>query len=91
MGTSREHLLLLGRQDYAVRSVRVDSKAETWNATFSRMFMVPGDAGSIKDFLQYGAATGHGVRHKSAGERWCISLKHLNKLVGSAIQWWHEV
>eukprot|EP00878_Enallax_costatus_P018795 GHUV01019807.1.p1 GENE.GHUV01019807.1~~GHUV01019807.1.p1 ORF type:complete len:727 (+),score=262.17 GHUV01019807.1:265-2445(+) len=55
LGVSRGDLLLLGRQDYVVRSVRVDSKAETWNATFSRMFMMSGDAGSVKNFLQHGA------------------------------------
>lgn len=57
VATPRDELLLLGRQDYLVRSVRVDSKAETWNATFSRMVMMsPRDSSSIRDFLATGAA-----------------------------------
>lgn len=67
MGVTREHLLLMGRQDYIVRSVRVDSKAETWNATFSRMFMLSGDAGSIKEFLQHGAPPVLGAERKQTG------------------------
>lgn len=67
MGILRDHLLLLGRQDYTVRSVRVDSKTETWNATFSRMFMMSGDAGSIKEFLQQGAAPVLGTSQEPTG------------------------
>ena len=55
MGVSPDELLLLGRQDYVVRSVRLDTKAETWNATFSKLFMIPAGApGSIREFLQDG-------------------------------------
>lgn len=65
MGVPPDQLLALGRQDYVVRSVRMDTKAETWNATFSKMYLIPSGApGSIKDFLQEGqhaaTATGSG-------------------------------
>jgi hypothetical protein len=51
-----EDVLVLGRQDYAVRSVRIDSKAETWNATFSRLYMMGRDSASLRDFFTHGAA-----------------------------------
>jgi len=55
LGVPSDQLLYLGRQDYVVRSVRMDTKAETWNATFSKLYMIPaGVSGSVKDFLQEG-------------------------------------
>jgi hypothetical protein len=45
---------VLGRQDYAVRSVRIESKAETWNATFSRLYMMGRDSASLRDFFTHG-------------------------------------
>jgi hypothetical protein len=58
MGVPPDQLLALGRQDYVVRSVRMDTKAETWNATFSKMYLIPSGApDSIKDFLQEGQHT----------------------------------
>jgi hypothetical protein len=55
MGVPPDQLLALGRQDYVVRSVRMDTKAETWNATFSKLYLIPAGApGSIKDFLHEG-------------------------------------
>jgi hypothetical protein len=60
-------VLFLGRQDYVVRSVRTDTKVETWNATFSKLYMMAQDAGSIKDFLQHGAAPPTGSAPAAAG------------------------
>lgn len=60
-------VLFLGRQDYVVRSVRTDTKVETWNATFSKLYMISRDAGSIKEFLQHGAAPNAGVGTAAAG------------------------
>lgn len=57
MGVPLDQTLALGRQDYIVRSVRMDTKAETWNATFSKLYLIPSGApGSIKDFLHEGRA-----------------------------------
>jgi hypothetical protein len=57
LGVPPDQLLALGRQDYMVRSVRMDTKAETWNATFSKLYLIPSGApGSIKDALHEGRA-----------------------------------
>lgn len=77
LGFSRSDLVVLARQDYVVRSVRVDSKAETWNATFSRMFLMSGNAGSVKDFLQHGAPPVLQGAARPAGQ-------HAISLVGNA-------
>ena len=55
-------LLLVGRQDYVVRSLRVDTQAETWNATFARMNLIsPGVAAAgVRSFLA-GAGGGGGA------------------------------
>jgi hypothetical protein len=47
-------LLLVGRQDYTVKSLRVDSREETWNATFARMQLLhPGGAvAGVRSFLE---------------------------------------
>lgn len=64
----QDDVLVLGRQDYMVRSMRVDSKAETWNATFSRLYMMSRDSNSIKDFFRSGAAPKlGGVRARAGG------------------------
>lgn len=49
-----DNLLLVGRQDYIVKSLRVDSQAETWNATFARMHLLqPGGAvAGVRNFLE---------------------------------------
>lgn len=51
-----DRLLLVGRQDYVVRSLRVDTQAETWNATFARMELISpgGAAASVRSFLGRG-------------------------------------
>uniref|UniRef100_A0A383VZQ0 non-specific serine/threonine protein kinase n=1 Tax=Tetradesmus obliquus TaxID=3088 RepID=A0A383VZQ0_TETOB len=56
LSNAGEHVLVLGRQDYVVRSVRIDSKAETWNATFSRLYMMGRDSANLRDFFTHGAA-----------------------------------
>jgi hypothetical protein len=56
LSNAGKDVLVLGRQDYAVRSVRIDSKAETWNATFSRLYMMGRDSASLRDFFTHGAA-----------------------------------
>jgi hypothetical protein len=61
-------VLVLGRQDYAVRSVRIDSKAETWNATFSRLYMMGRDSASLRDFFATGAAPKLDQGRPRAGE-----------------------
>lgn len=44
--------MFLGRHDYAVRSVHVSSREETWNATWARLVtLAPGGSG-LTDFLQ---------------------------------------
>jgi hypothetical protein len=63
-----EDVLVLGRQDYAVRSVRIDSKAETWNATFSRLYMMGRDSASLRDFFMHGAAPKLDQGRPHAGE-----------------------
>ena len=82
MGLPPDQLLALGRQDYVVRSVRMDTKAETWNATFSKMYLIPSGApDSIKDFLQEGehtaTATGGGpgmYTHSSAAAGFSVAV-----------------
>lgn len=44
-------LLLVGRQDYTVRSLRVDTQAETWNATFARMHVLQAGIRNAASFL----------------------------------------
>ena len=47
-----DSVLFLGRQDYVVRSLRSDTKAEAWNATFANMFMLNQDSGrTVGDIL----------------------------------------
>lgn len=49
-------MLLLGRQDYIVRSVHADSRTETWNATYSRLVALgsASAAGVVAEFLAGG-------------------------------------
>jgi serine/threonine-protein kinase/endoribonuclease IRE1 len=54
---SPEKVVYVGRQDYTVRSVRLDTQTETWNATYSRVFPL-GNA-SVSAFLR-GAGGGGG-------------------------------
>lgn len=60
-------LLLVGRQDYAVRSLRADTQAEAWNATFARVSLLrPGGSGGsgVRGFL---AGLGAGSGGASSG------------------------
>jgi serine/threonine-protein kinase/endoribonuclease IRE1 len=51
-------VVYVGRQDYTVRSVRLDTQTETWNATYSRVFPL-GNA-SLSAFLRSGGGGGGG-------------------------------
>lgn len=66
-----DRLLLVGRQDFTVRSLRVDTQAETWNATFARMRLLnPGGAGAagVRGFLE-GLSSGPAVGDGALPER----------------------
>lgn len=68
MGVPSDQLLALGRQDYVVRSVRMDSKTETWNATFSKLYLIPtGAPGNIRDFLHDGPGASSAAPGTGAG------------------------
>lgn len=55
-------VLYFGRREYSVRSLRVDSGEETWNASFAKLMplnpLQPTGSGSIRDFLVGDAALG---------------------------------
>jgi hypothetical protein len=55
-----ESLLLVGRQDFIVKSLRVDSQAEMWNATFARMSLLQpgGSAAGVRSFLEGAVGAG---------------------------------
>lgn len=84
-------VLFLGRQDYVVRSVRTDTKVETWNATFSKLYMMSRDAGSIKDFLQHGAAPTAGSAAAAAGMSDTAALRHSCLAHSRNCHAWHGV
>ena len=60
IGVSSHELLFLGRQDYVMRSVRLKSKAETWNATFSKLFVIPAGAPGTRQHQGIPAGRTHG-------------------------------
>lgn len=90
LSNAGEHVLVLGRQDYVVRSVRIDSKAETWNATFSRLYMMGRDSANLRDFFTHGAAPKlePGRPHAGAAAH-CYALYCMCCVcsIGSAVQW----
>lgn len=67
-------LLFVGRHDFAVRSLHMTTREETWNATYARLStLTPGAGSSLRDFLEgrrgtvgSGAPRAGGMLHPAA-------------------------